>query len=97
MTESEEMVCRELVETITDYLEGAMPESERQRFERHLEGCPGCRLYLDQMLQTVTALGALPADDVCQGGEAGKLLALFRDWDLSRPYPDRTSMKERDT
>jgi len=37
-----EMVCHELVELVTTYLEGALPPEERDRFEAHRQGCPGC-------------------------------------------------------
>ena len=46
---NEEMVCQELVEVVTDYLEDDMAPNERVRFEAHLPGCPFCRRYLDQM------------------------------------------------
>ena len=38
MTTSRELTCQELVELVTDYLEGALPAAERARFEAHLAG-----------------------------------------------------------
>jgi anti-sigma factor RsiW len=59
LSTANEITCRELVEIITDYLEGTMPQAERRRFEAHLEGCPYCVTYLGQMRQTIRALGEL--------------------------------------
>ena len=41
-----ELVCREMVELITDYLEGGLSRSQRRRFEAHLAGCEHCTEYL---------------------------------------------------
>lgn len=54
-----ELTCKELVELVTDYLEGALSPETRTRFEDHLAGCPFCRIYLEQMRQTIGALGHL--------------------------------------
>ena len=48
----EEMSCRELVDLITDYLEGTMAEADRARFEAHLGECDYCVNYLAQMRDT---------------------------------------------
>jgi anti-sigma factor RsiW len=40
------LVCREFVELVTDYLEGALPDTQRRRFEAHLAECDGCDGYL---------------------------------------------------
>jgi anti-sigma factor RsiW len=55
-------VCREAVELMTGYLDGALAGGDRRRFERHLAGCPACTAYLDQMRATVATLGHLPAE-----------------------------------
>ena len=54
-----EMTCRELVEIVTEYLEEALSDRNRLRFEAHLADCPHCLLYLEQMRLTITALGGL--------------------------------------
>jgi anti-sigma factor RsiW len=74
-----ELTCAELVELVTDYLEGALPPSERSRFEQHLDGCTGCRNYLEQMRTTVRLVGRLTEDDVPAAAK-NDLLAAFRDW-----------------
>jgi anti-sigma factor RsiW len=54
-----ELSCRELVELVTDYLEGVLTAAERMRFEAHLSECDGCEAYLEQMLLTIRALRLL--------------------------------------
>ncbi len=75
----QEMSCRELIEVITDYLEGALPASERARFEAHLSGCDGCTSYLEQMRQTIRLTGEL-AEEHLDPEAKTELLAAFRDW-----------------
>ncbi|MCA1692749.1 MAG: zf-HC2 domain-containing protein [Actinobacteria bacterium] len=54
-----EIPCRQVVELVTDYLEGALPPTERQGVAAHLEHCPHCSRYLDQMTVTVALLRRL--------------------------------------
>jgi predicted anti-sigma-YlaC factor YlaD len=75
----DEMACQELVEAVTDYLEGALGELDRRRFEEHLGECDGCRAYLDQMRRTVGAVGRIDAERLPPDLRA-ELLAAFRDW-----------------
>jgi len=77
--ETPQMRCRELVEVITEYLEGTLAAEDRARFELHLAGCDGCHAYLDQMRQTIRALGHLPPESLSPEAES-RLLAAFRDW-----------------
>jgi anti-sigma factor RsiW len=74
-----DLLCREMVELITDYLEGAMARSERRRFEAHLEKCENCTEYLRQMRATISASGRLREQDLTpeMREEFG---ALFRRW-----------------
>lgn len=78
-TISEELSCRELVEIVTDYLEGALPDSERARFDDHLRGCPGCSTYVDQMRETIRLTGRLGEEDVPEHAREA-LLRAFRGW-----------------
>ena len=84
MSGSAHMSCRELVEDITDYVEDAMPEDERRRFDEHLDLCPACRVYIDQMRTTIRAVGTL-REEMLSRETRESLLATFRGW---RP-PDR--------
>ena len=75
----DELACKELVELVTEYLEGTLPAAERARFDAHLGRCDGCQTYLEQMRQTVAALGSL--DEATAPEEATRqLLETFRDW-----------------
>jgi anti-sigma factor RsiW len=58
-TQADDLVCTEEVEMITDYLEDALPAREVERLERHLETCPGCTEYLEQMRTVAGSLGGL--------------------------------------
>lgn len=58
------LVCVELVELVTDYLEGALSPPERERFERHLATCSGCTAYLAQMEATIAAVGRIEREAV---------------------------------
>ena len=78
-----EMNCNKLVERITDYLEGALPPAEAARIDAHLRVCDGCQTYLDQMRQTIAALGHLPRESLSEEAERA-LLAAFRDWSSAR-------------
>lgn len=74
-----EMPCQELVEVITQYLDGTLPEPDRIRFEDHLATCSACTRYLRQFRETIVALRGLPDERVPER-ERRQLLALFRDW-----------------
>jgi anti-sigma factor RsiW len=73
------MNCKGLVELVTDYLEGALPEPERASFERHLAGCDGCGAYLEQMRVTIELTGLLTEDTIPAEGRE-ELLGVFRAW-----------------
>lgn len=71
--------CIELVELVTDYLEGALSEDARADFERHLALCGSCRDYLEQMRLTLRAVGKLEPDRVSPQALAA-LQHAFREW-----------------
>lgn len=73
------MTCRQLVELVTEYLEGALPPRERERIDAHLMECDGCSTYLEQMRQTIRLTGRLREDDVAPEARE-KLMAAFRGW-----------------
>jgi anti-sigma factor RsiW len=56
---AKELRCQELVELVTDYLEGALDPSRLAALDAHLAGCDGCGAYVEQMRQTVAALRGL--------------------------------------
>jgi anti-sigma factor RsiW len=73
------LVCREAVELITDYLEGALDAKDRARLEGHLADCPHCSEYLAQMRKTLDALGRIEAEAL-EPAVADELVSLYRRW-----------------
>jgi anti-sigma factor RsiW len=78
----EQLSCRELVELVTDYLEGALSPVDTARFEDHIGRCGACSIYLAQMRQTIEVLGHLPADVLTPEAERD-LLEAFSGWRAS--------------
>ena len=76
---SDEIVCRELVELVTPYLENVLPPDERALVDRHLDECDGCRTYVEQMRMTVRAIGHVP-DEAITSQTRSEVLAIFRAW-----------------
>lgn len=79
-----ELVCQEVVEMVTDYLEGALSRAERRRFEAHLAGCEHCEEYLKQMHATIRLTGRLRSEDLTPEMRE-EFTALYRRW---RSDPD---------
>lgn len=73
------MDCIELVEVITDYIEGTLPQNDRERFDAHLRECPFCVTYVAQMRATIATLGAIRVETISDAARE-KLLSAFRDW-----------------
>ncbi len=79
MSRSEDIACIEIVEVVTDYLEGAMTPDERRRFEAHLEHCPFCTEYVEQMRTVGGSLRGLGADTLAPKRREA-LVDAFRGW-----------------
>lgn len=73
------MKCREIVELMTDYLEGTLSPRDRARFEEHMTGCDGCNAYLEQLRATMNTVRRL-ADEPVPEPMRSALLDAFRDW-----------------
>ncbi len=54
------VACREFVELVTEYQEGALPPRVERAISAHLALCEPCVDYLDQMRATASALRGLP-------------------------------------
>jgi anti-sigma factor RsiW len=82
-TDVDHVTCREFVEVLTDYLEGALDAHERAEIERHIVICRGCSNYIELLRSTIDLLGRLdaaaPADE-----PATAALAIFRQWQAGR-------------
>jgi anti-sigma factor (TIGR02949 family) len=74
-----ELDCKDVVEVVTDYLEGVMAPEDRRRFERHLDDCDGCLHYLEQLRAVIRLAGRPTVESVPPETMAG-LLRKFRTW-----------------
>jgi anti-sigma factor RsiW len=84
MANAVELTCSELVELVTDYVEGALAPEERGRVEAHLAVCEGCVSYLDQIRTTIALTGRLCVDDLSAEVQAD-LVEAFRGWRANSP------------
>ena len=75
----QEMACQELVEVITDYLEGTLQASDRVRFDAHLSTCEACREYVEQMRALIRLSGALTVQTI-EPATRESLVRAFRRW-----------------
>ena len=73
------MNCRQVVELMTDYLEGNLNARDRGRFEEHIAGCDGCRAYLAQLRTTRDVVGKM-ADEPMPASVERDLIEAFRNW-----------------
>jgi len=74
-----ELVCQQVVELVTNYLEDALSAADRKRFDKHLAGCPHCTEYLAQMRETIRLAGRVTAEDLTPGMRTD-LTDLYRRW-----------------
>ena len=72
-----DLSCKEVVELVTDYLEDRLPPPVRTRFDEHLTGCDPCVVYIEQMRQTIAAVGRLSEESI-QKRALEKLRDQFR-------------------
>lgn len=79
MPRRDAIVCRQAVELVTDYLEGALTGADRARFEAHLAACPHCQEYLREMRVTIAALGRVEPESLSPAAR-DDLVALYRAW-----------------
>jgi anti-sigma factor RsiW len=82
MIDTEAFSCQELVELVTDYLEGALSPGDLRRFEEHIALCDACTEYLRQLRETIRLVGAITPDDLTPEAES-ELLAVFASWKTS--------------
>jgi anti-sigma factor RsiW len=75
----EDVTCREIVELVTDYVEGALGPEEREAVEMHLNLCDGCTDYLRQLRMSIELTGMLPAGPLPPELEE-ELCAAFRSY-----------------
>lgn len=72
------VTCRQVVELLGDYLEGGLDDQVRTDVDAHLEACPECRLFLEQLELSVTLVGELPAPEQLDPATLDLLVMTFR-------------------
>jgi predicted anti-sigma-YlaC factor YlaD len=70
-------MCDELVEVLTEYLDGTLGAHDRARLDAHLGVCDDCREYLDQFRTTLSLVGRVDTAALSADTRAG-LLRAFR-------------------
>ena len=79
MTQPEALICQELVELASDYLEGVLDERDVRLIDRHLAECAGCTEYVEQLRATIRIAGTLRGATIAPDAEQA-LLGAFRAW-----------------
>jgi anti-sigma factor RsiW len=79
-----EFACQDLVELVTEYLEGLLSPELRIAFELHVAECPSCQEYLNQMRRTIALAGSVTTDGL-SAEAVDALIDAFRDWKTGRP------------
>ena len=77
MSRVQELSCQEIVELVTEYLEGTIDAVLRGAFDQHLAKCTGCANYLEQMEATIRLTGTIQPEALSPEFQAG-LLEAFR-------------------
>jgi len=74
-----DLVCREAVELVTEYLDGALSRRDRRRLEAHLAACPNCGAYFEQIRATISLTGSIEPEDLSPEAR-DELTELYRRW-----------------
>jgi anti-sigma factor RsiW len=77
------MSCKELVELVTDYFEGALSDDDARRFDEHVRDCFWCARYVEQMRVTIQTVGRIDEETISPEAKE-ELLGAFRNWDAER-------------
>lgn len=76
---SEDLSCAELVQLVTNYVEGALSPEDRRRFEEHIVFCDGCAAHLEQMRTTIAVVGCVGEQELSTHA-VDELITAFRGW-----------------
>ena len=74
-----DLVCQEAIELLTEYLEGTLSRRQRRRLGAHLDGCPNCSAYLEQIRITIRLTGSIEPEDLSPRA-LDELTELYRRW-----------------
>ncbi len=78
-TNSKVLVCQDVVELLSDYLEETLLPQMQEQVADHLAGCEGCTAYVNQLRQTIHMLRTL-AEDPMPPSTREELLVVFQNW-----------------
>jgi predicted anti-sigma-YlaC factor YlaD len=45
--------CRQLLSSLSDYIDGTLEEQLCAKLEKHMEGCEDCRIVVDTLRKTI--------------------------------------------
>lgn len=76
---SSDLVCQQAVELVTEYLEGTLSRRQRRRLRAHLDACPNCSAYLEQIQVTIRMSGSIEPEDLSPQAQ-DDLTALYHRW-----------------
>jgi anti-sigma factor RsiW len=80
MAESaDHLSCQEVVELVTEYLDGSLSAEDASLFEQHINFCEGCVWYVDQLRTTVETVGEVREEDISPEAKE-RLMGAFREW-----------------
>ncbi len=71
--------CHQLLETLSDYLDGEASAELCAEIEHHLDGCDECRVVVDTLRKTVALYHELPQPELPPEAR----LRLYKSLDLS--------------
>ena len=73
------LACQEVVELVSDLIDGTLPAPLRRRMEHHLTGCDPCIEYVGQIRATV-ALAAEVEPEPIDPAARQHLMDLYLEW-----------------
>jgi MFS family permease len=71
--------CHDVVELVTDFLEGELDPHAELRFTNHVHGCLGCSRYVAQVRRTIELLRDLPEGERLPAPTRTALITSFRE------------------
>ncbi|HEY0756957.1 MAG TPA: zf-HC2 domain-containing protein [Ktedonobacteraceae bacterium] len=96
LADSYELSCKEVVKRLTDYLEHTLLSEMQEYVETHLANCPGCRIYLEQILQTMRLVRGLSEQQLPAALKHARLQA-FRSWQHAEGLGTLSLQQETET
>ena len=74
-----QIICRDLLELISGYLDDALPADVHAAIEQHVSGCDGCTAVLEEFRITIAMTGTLTEEQITRA-QRDTMLGAFRDW-----------------